>query len=244
MNRAFSLLLMFVLVHTQAWAISGEPVFQVNNLSYSGSYAGVVIPVAGETAQYSTGTAPDGSSTGTGGGTGLPGSDTLPTESGTAVNDGIMSLTEDEKAQLGLFSFSQPAGTGFAQGVLAMFVGGTVFTGAIEGVLNPKNGKLTGLITASAQVTLDSDTYTSGFGTIKARIKNYSESGVAAPTATLTSTSTGARVAARVVGSLTLRLYDPSDTGIGAQRNFGLRYELEGWQQSFGTAAATLPDIF
>ncbi|MEY5009634.1 MAG: hypothetical protein RLZZ253_773 [Verrucomicrobiota bacterium] len=247
MTRAFSLLLVFLLVHSQAWAISGEPIFQVNNLTYSGTYAGVVIPVVGDTAQYSTGVNADGSTSSTGGsGTGVPGSGGTGSTTTSSTTDGLFSLTEDERAQLGLFSFAQPLGSGSAQGYIAMFVGGTIYTGLIEGLLNPKNGKLNGMITATSQFSQDSDVYTSGFGTIRARIKNYTESGLAtAGAGTSTVTSAGNRVAAQVVGSVTLRLFDPSsDTTFSTQRSFGLKYKIEGWQQSFGTAVPAFNDIF
>ena len=82
------------------------------------------------------------------------------------------------------------------------------------------------MITATSQFSQDSDVYTSGFGTIRARIKNYTESGLAtAGAGTSTVTSAGNRVAAQVVGSVTLRLFDPSsDTTFSTQRSFGLKY--------------------
>jgi hypothetical protein len=229
MNRAFSLLLMFVLFHTQAWAISGDPVFP-QSFSYVGTYAGVVIPDTSDIPTFSSGTAAAGTS-GTSGGTGLPGSgSTSSTGSSTAATDGVTSLTETEAEQLGLFGFAQGA-TGFATGVIAMFASGTIFIGTMEAVINPKNGVLKGVIAAAAGNTVDGDDYMSGFGTIKARIRNLDQNSVP-----------GTLTAAEVEGTAILRLYDPSEDGtISAQRSTGLKYKVEGFQQSVTVAAPSLP---
>jgi hypothetical protein len=54
MKQALSLLASFVLIQTQAWAISGGPPQNQTQSNYEGTYAGVLIPESEEDAQSST----------------------------------------------------------------------------------------------------------------------------------------------------------------------------------------------
>lgn len=54
MKQALSLLIGFVLIQTQAWAISGGPPEDLRQTSYQGTYAGVLIPESSEDVQSST----------------------------------------------------------------------------------------------------------------------------------------------------------------------------------------------
>ncbi len=54
MKQALSLLIGFVLIQTQAWAISGGPPEDLSQNNYQGTYAGVLIPESAEDQQSST----------------------------------------------------------------------------------------------------------------------------------------------------------------------------------------------
>jgi hypothetical protein len=54
MKQALTLLIGFVLIQTQAWAISGGPPEDLSQTSYQGTYAGVLIPESTQDQQSST----------------------------------------------------------------------------------------------------------------------------------------------------------------------------------------------
>jgi hypothetical protein len=66
---------------------------------------------------------------------------------------------------LGIFSLGVP-GTGLATGNFIMFVRGTVFKGTIQGLGNPNDGTVRGILDASFSITTSEATTTSGFGFI------------------------------------------------------------------------------
>jgi hypothetical protein len=109
MKQALSLLVGFVLIQTQAWALSGGPPEDLAQTNYQGTYAGVLIPESSEDLQGST--------------------------------------------SIGLFSFSQGE-TGFTSGTALTFVNGTVFNGTIQGVIDPKNGSLRGVLDGGSTFTV------------------------------------------------------------------------------------------
>ncbi|MES2571296.1 MAG: hypothetical protein V4710_14730, partial [Verrucomicrobiota bacterium] len=57
MKKVLSLLVSFVFLQTQSWALSGGPKFQGNAASFTGTYAGVLIPEVDASTTASTGSA-------------------------------------------------------------------------------------------------------------------------------------------------------------------------------------------
>ena len=56
MNRVLSLLVAYVFLQTQAWALSGGPVYEnEGTLTLTGTYAGVIVPDAPQTGQSLSG---------------------------------------------------------------------------------------------------------------------------------------------------------------------------------------------
>ncbi len=105
MKKVLSLLVTFVLLQSQSWALSGGPVYPTSAKNYKGTYSGVLIPDS------------------------------------TGVS------TASSSAAVGLFSLAQPS-SGLATGAALVFINGTAFTGTIQGIIDPKSGKLSGVIDA------------------------------------------------------------------------------------------------
>ena len=113
---------------TAAYAISGGPVYQ-GNTNVVGTYAGVMTAVASPTPTP----------------TATP--DVSPSSTPTATPD-----SNDTHNSLGVFSIGVPQ-TGLASGAFVMFTQGRVFNGSIQGVADPNNASLKGVLTARFDFT-------------------------------------------------------------------------------------------
>ena len=192
MNKVLSLLVAFVFLQTQCWALSGGPVYRNSSRSYVGTYAGVLIPTV----------------------------DTTVTTAGSS-------------AQIGLFGFAQPE-TGFTQGVVAAFVEGSVFTGTIQGVLDPKEGTLHGILDATNYFVSSSTsaTATSGASTT-AFILGFAKGSINAKVTTDNSSGP------RVEGTAVLDVLDVTATVAGSPvTKLTATFQVDGFQQSL---TATTP---
>lgn len=123
MKKVLSLLLAFILLQTQSWALSGGPVFSGGQFeSFIGTYAGVLVPeiVIGQ----------------------------IPVPAGTPV-PGTTATATTSSAAIGLFSFAQPS-VGPATGALLLFVNGTAFNGTMTGLIDPEDGSFRAVIDAQS----------------------------------------------------------------------------------------------
>ena len=189
MNKVLSLLVAFVFLQTQCWALSGGPVYRNSSRSYVGTYAGVLIPSV----------------------------DTTTATTGSA-------------AQIGLFGFAQPE-TGFTQGVLAAFIGGQVFTGTIQGVLDPKEGTLHGILDATNYYISKETTATTSSTAIG--ILGFAKGSIEAKVTTDNSSGP------RVEGTAVLDVIDvTSSVAGGPVTKLTATFQVDGFQQS---STATTP---
>lgn len=123
-KKVFPLLLSYVFLTTQCWAISGGPNYGGGSkVSTVGTYSGVI---SGDTE-----TDAPGSSTPTIPGDPLP----PPSPSGTTTNSNA----------LGLFDLVVPA-VGLATGNFLLFADGTVFGGTIDASADPDSATLKGIV--------------------------------------------------------------------------------------------------
>jgi hypothetical protein len=112
MKKVLSLLLAFVFLQTQSWALSGGPLVAGGpGSSLTGTYAGVLVPQLAPAVGAST--------------------------------------------SIGLFTLATPD-TGLATGTITVFVNGAAFNGTVTGVMDPKEGKFSGVVDAQStfQVTI------------------------------------------------------------------------------------------
>jgi hypothetical protein len=136
MNQLLSLLLAYVFLQSQCWALSGGPVFSGSQQSLVGTYAGALLP--------SDGGLDDTASTGTGTTTGT-------TTGASASANG-----------LGLFTLSVPQ-TGLGTGDFVYFSEGRTFTGTITGLADPERNQLIGLLKGQFDVITGSTNINDNF---------------------------------------------------------------------------------
>lgn len=128
MKKVLSLLLAYIFLQTQTWALSGGPVFSSGSsvvLSVIGTYAGVLLPEEIDT---------EGAL-----GTGTP---------ATATSD-----QDSTSTSIGLFSLGVPE-AGPATGAMIVFVEGTAFNGNITGVVDPGTGVFRAIIDATSTYSI------------------------------------------------------------------------------------------
>lgn len=123
MKPLFPLLLSYVLMTSQTFAISGGPVFTNTSASVPGIYSGVLQGVSESTGG------------GAGGAPAIPGDPVTPVDgaSGTASN------------AIGLFDLTVPA-TSLATGTFLLFADGTVFGGTIDASGDLDSGEIKGIL--------------------------------------------------------------------------------------------------
>ncbi len=139
MNRVLSLLLAFIFLHTQAWALSGGPVFGgTAQTSLIGTYAGALLPTAEPEFTDPAPTAPPAP--------GAPPAPPAPTDPGT---------DNTQFNGLGLFTLSVPD-TGLGTGTFVYFSEGRTFTGTITGLADPERQTLIGLVKGQFDIIVDS----------------------------------------------------------------------------------------
>ena len=125
MKSVFPLLLCYVFMTAQTYAISGGPVFGGGNVTTTGIYSGVI-----------QGTEESDTPTGT----------TEPPIPGDPVpNDPTGGTGGTPSNALGLFTLNVPT-TLLAAGTFILFADGEIFTGTINASVDPDNGQLKGLL--------------------------------------------------------------------------------------------------
>ena len=118
MKRVLSLLLAFVFLQVETWALSGGPRYGGNTQAVAGTYAGVFSGISGSAVA-----APDPANPGA----------------------GFTLVDADGSNALGLFVIGVPQ-TDVGQGTAALFFEGSFFQGGILGIADPKKQTLSGVI--------------------------------------------------------------------------------------------------
>ena len=193
MKQALSLLVGFVLIQTQAWALSGGPPEDLAQTNYQGTYAGVLIPESSEDVQGST--------------------------------------------SIGLFSFSQGE-RGFTSGTSLTFVNGTVFNGTIQGVIDPKNGSLRGVLDGSStfNVTRSVPSSQAADGTVTFTTEQFSIRCQGSLKAKIKPDQSGF-TAARVEGTASLDVFFEIQNDGTPSITETAKFQVDGFQQSTSETA-------
>ena len=123
MKKLLPILLCYVLMTSQVFAISGGPTFGSGRVSPIGTYSGVLV------------------------GTQTSGSSTTTTFTGNFPTDSGGQNAQSEAASvLGLFSISVPSSS-IASGAFLLFTGdGGVFTGNIDASIDPDSNQFSGIV--------------------------------------------------------------------------------------------------
>lgn len=130
-KKVFPLLLSYVFLTTQCWALDGGPDYGRGIISTIGTYSGVINGLTESDAA-------------TAGGPDIPG-DPLPNPADTT--------TSTNSNALGLFDLSVPV-TGTATGAFLLFADGYVFGGTIDGSVDPDTKVLKGIVQGTYSFTL------------------------------------------------------------------------------------------
>lgn len=129
MNRVLSLLLAYVFLQTQTWALSGGP-FQNDSgpvLNVVGTYSGILIPTFEDGVNVNTGDSEED------------------TNAPSRFNS------------IGIFSLGVPA-VGISTGAFAFFGNAQVYNGQITGVVDPDDGSLNAILDAPTTLRAPSAT--------------------------------------------------------------------------------------
>lgn len=220
MQKVLSLLLAFVFLQVETYALSGGPVFGPGSttLNVVGTYAGVLIP------DSSTATSEDGDGTG--------GDDAA----GTTAS-----------ASIGLFSIGV-AESGPALGAAIVFVAGAAFNGNITGVMDPQDGSFDAVINAVSNFVLttfvQTDTDDNGnpvFTQVDTNI--FAQGGVTAEVTTLSfgGLSSFTPSNTRLEGTASIDVFGSIDPDDGSPIvSSTQRYTVEGFKQSDTVTVAAL----
>ena len=173
-KKVFPLLLIYVFMTTQCWAISGGPNYGRGTVSTIGTYSGTITGV----------TESDASTTGPA----IPGDPLPPPNPTTTTNSNA----------LGLFDLTVPT-TGTASGAFLVFADGFVFGGTIDGSVDPDTDQLRGIIQGTYSFNLTTFTST---GTTNTTAVTAQALGMIV--AKISGTKTSSNVAARLTGNANL----------------------------------------
>ncbi len=209
MKKVLPILLCYVLMTTQVYAISGGPVFGGGGVNPIGVYSGVITvdTVKDFVLDPDTGA-------------------TIPGPDGQALT-----TTDDSTVSLGLFSLGVPQ-TSVATGAFIQFVNGDVFSGNIVASVDPDRGTLAGLVegTSSYSVSFNDGT------TVVVELINNSIAGKV--NAQVGGTRSGSLASATLTGTANLivnsggnRVTGGSEQGELVQ-NFALICTVTGFRQS------------
>ena len=217
MKKLFPLLLSYVLMSTQCYAISGGPVFGGGrSIDVVGAYSGTILGVS-ET-DSTQGPAIPGEA---------PGS--VPTGTGTVASNA-----------LGLFDLTVP-GVSTATGAFILFASGRVFGGTISASVDPDTAKLSGVLDGS--YTFSIDTFTS---TGTAQTSTVTAQAVGLINASIKATGTSSFTTARLSGTASLEVnfgeIDPNTLApIIAET---ITFTVSGFQQTnIAQAASTISSL-
>lgn len=175
LKKVFPLLLSYVFVTTQCWAISGGPDYGRGSVSTIGTYSGVI---AGLTESDISTTGPN-----------IPG-DPLPPPSSTS------NITSSNA--LGLFDLGVPQ-IGTATGAFLVFADGNVFGGTIDASVDPDTAGLRGIVQAAYNFNL-----TTFNATGDAVTTAVTAQAIGRITAKISATRSSSNVAARIIGTANL----------------------------------------
>ena len=223
MKKVLPILLCYVLMTTQVYAISGGPVFGGTSLNPVGTYSGVI----------TVNTVKDF---------------VLDPDTGSTIidpNTGQAQFTvDDSTVSLGLFSLGVPT-TSVATGAFIQFVNGDVFSGNIVASVDPDSGTLSGLVegTSSFSQTILEDTGT----TVTTVVEVIDNSIAGKVTAQVGGTRSGSLASATITGTANLIVNSGGNRVSGGNeqgelvQNFALDCTVTGFRQSQSfTSVSTL----
>ena len=212
MKKLFPLLLSYVLMATQCYAISGGPNYGGGrSVDVIGAYSGTLIGT---------------SETNSGQGPSIPGEDpsTVPASTSTVAANA-----------LGLFDLTVP-GVSTATGAFVLFASGRVFGGTISASVDPDTAKLSGVLNGSYDFTI-----TTFDATGAATANMVTASAVGLINANITATGVSSFTTARLTGTAALEInFGEIDTNtlapVIAQT---LTFTVSGFQQTNTAQAAS-----
>ncbi len=146
MKKLLPILLCYVLMTSQVFAISGGPVFGTGTINPVGTYSGVVQGVSqGINSTITT------------------------TFTGNLATDGGPTVSP---AALGLFSLSVPS-TDVATGAFILFSNGSTFTGTIEASIDIDSNQLSGIVSGAQYEQVFTSTSSTGTTTVSTEETAY-----------------------------------------------------------------------
>lgn len=217
MKQLLPLLLCYVLMTTQAYAISGGPVFGGSSLNPVGVYSGTIM-VKSESDFNNPVRDPV---------TGIPIIDPNTGQTKPTVSTNVNAL--------GLFSLGVPS-TNVATGAFLIFVDGIVFRGTITASVNPDRAQLNGIINGTYNYHLTVPTST---GTSTVAITAQANGQIAA---NIAATRTGAISSATLTGRSVVAINDGNvggNTGGQFVTDRSLDCIVSGFRQSTTYSAVT-----
>ena len=210
LKKVFPLLLSYVFVTTQCWAISGGPNYGNGIVSAIGTYSGVLVGL----------TEADATTSG-------------PTIPGDPVDTTPSSETTSSSNALGLFDLTVP-NIGTAAGAFLLFADGYVFTGTIDGSVDPDTDALKGIVQGTFTFTLSevSDTGTVASTTVTAQA-------VGMINAKIGGTKSSSNVAARINGTafLDISFGDVNPNTLAPVIDRVITFDVSGFKQTTSTTS-------
>ena len=221
MKKLLPILLCYVLMTTQVYAISGGPVFGGSGIDPIGTYSGVIIVKAVKDFVLDPDT----------------GSTIIDPTTGQAKT-----TTDDSTVSLGLFSLGVPT-VSVATGAFIQFVNGDVFTGNIVASVDPDSSALSGIVEGTSSYSLTFNEVVNGAAVTLVEVIDNSIAGKV--TAQISGTRAGSLASARVVGTANLIVNSGGDRVTGGSeqgelvQNFALDCMVTGFRQSTAFTSVT-----
>ena len=214
-KKVFPLLLSYVFLTTQCWAISGGPDYGRGTVSTIGLYSGTL---AGLTETDASTVGPS-----------IPGDTLPPPASSTTANSNA----------IGLFDLTVPQ-TGTATGTFLLFADGRIFTGTIDGSVDPDTDTLQGIVQGTFDFTLS--TFDSTGASVSTAVTAQA---VGMINAKIKGTKTSSNVAARLTGTsfLDINFGTVDATTLAPVIARVIQFSVNGFQQSANTTAASASTI-
>lgn len=209
MKKLLPILLCYLLMTSQVFAVSGGPSFGGGNVNPIGTYSGL-IQVNREIDNDTLSIDPV---------TGLP----APTI-----------LQQNQINAIGLFSLGVPT-TSVARGACLIFVEGVVYTGTITASVDPDSGKLSGVLNAVFQYTRISTNPITG-AQVTAALTAQANGKV---NAQINGTRQGAAASARINGSSIIQVADGGLDGLRFIVDRVLECTITGFRQSTTASTVT-----
>ena len=210
MKKILPILLCYVLMCTQAYAISGGPVFGGNALNPVGTYSGV-ITVNQELDNDNPVVDP---------------------VTGTLVPAGVADVNA-----IGLFDLGVPQ-TSVATGSFILFVDGLVYSGTITASVDPDSGQLNGIVEGTFPFTVTTFTE-NATGTVTSVSTSVSALANGKITAQLGATRQGSLSSASLTGASTIDVDNSGITNGVFRTDTILNCTVSGFRQSTTSTSAT-----